>query len=175
MISPSTTAQLRRMLPMASWIGLALSLLALIESAPRLLEEGGGIGMVLRNVAKFGWTLALLLLVFGWTRTIGTGTLVGAALAGFFGISSLAVLIGKPFVLWLGPQSEFVAVLFAPVTEKLLKLMPVAIFLLLAMRNPRCRPSVADAVLVGVADASGFTLYENILYARGTDGGLRSR
>lgn len=168
-------AQLRRLLPIASWIGLALSLLALIESAPRLLEEGGGIGMVLGNVAKFGWTLALLLLVFGWTRTIGTRALVGAALAGFFGIASLAVLIGKPLMLWLGPENTFVPVVFAPVTEELLKLLPVAMFLLLAMRNPRSRPSVADVVLFGVTVAAGFTVYENILYARGTDGGWLTR
>ena len=67
---------LRRALQAISWIGLALSLLTLIVSAPHLIQVGGGIGMILGNVAQFAWTLALLLLVFAKTRTIG------AALAG---------------------------------------------------------------------------------------------
>jgi hypothetical protein len=60
---------------------------------------------------------------------------------------------------------------FAPVTEELLKLMPVALFLLFAMRNRQFRPSVGDVVLFGTTVACGMSMYENILYARGTDGG----
>ena len=162
---------LRRTLQAISWIGLALSLLTLIVSAPHLIQEGGGIGMILGNVAQFAWTLALLLLVFAKTRTIGARALIGAALAGFFGIGALTVLIGKPFVDHLGKDSAFLAVVFAPLTEELSKLLPVAVFLLLSARNQRWRPSVGDAVLFGVTIASGFTVYENILYTRGTEGG----
>lgn len=49
--------------------------------------------------------------------------------------------------------------------------MPVAIFLLLAVRSRQFRPSVGDVVLFGVTVAAGFSMYENILYARGTGGG----
>ena len=164
-------ASLRRFLPVISWAGLAFSLFALAASAPRLIEEGGGFGTVAGNVAQYGWTFVLLLLVFARTRTIGARTLVGAALGGFFGVGSMAVLIGKPFVALWGAQSYFVMCVFAPITEELLKLMPVAIFMLLSARNRSWRPSVGDAVLMGVAVASGFTVYENILYARGTGGG----
>ncbi len=166
-----SSALLRRFLPVISWVGLGLSLFALLASAPKLIKLGGGFGTVAGNVAQYGWTFVLLLLVFARTRTVGARALTGAALAGFFGVGSLAVLIGKPFVTLWGPRSYFVMCVFAPVTEELLKLMPVAIFLLLAARNRRWRPSVGDAVLMGFAIASGFTVYENILYARGTGGG----
>jgi RsiW-degrading membrane proteinase PrsW (M82 family) len=159
------------LLQMLSWVGLAASLTTLAISTPRLIEQGGGAATVFGNIAQYAWTIALLLVAFAWTRTIGVRALAGAALGGFFGVSSLAVLVGKPLVDRYGPDSAFVLTVFAPVTEELLKLMPVALFLLLAMRSRQFRPSVADAVLFGVTVASGFSLYENILYARGTGGG----
>jgi hypothetical protein len=154
-----------------SWVGLAISVATLGITAPKLVEEGGGLSMVLGNVAQYGWTIVLLFLVFARTRTIGARALVGAALGGFFGVSSLAVLIGKPFVDRLGAQSVFVMTVFAPVTEELLKLMPVGVFLLFAIRSRQFRPSMSDAVLFGTTVACGMSIYENILYARGTDGG----
>jgi RsiW-degrading membrane proteinase PrsW (M82 family) len=162
---------LRRALQTISWIGLALSLLTLAITTPHLVAQGGGFGIVIVNLAQYAWTLTLLILVFAWTRTIGLRALTGAALAGFFGVASLAVLIGKPLVSHLGSGSPFVTLVFAPITEELLKLMPVAVFLLLSARNRRWRPSVGDAVLFGVTVASGFAMYENILYGRGTGGG----
>jgi RsiW-degrading membrane proteinase PrsW (M82 family) len=158
-------------LQLLSWVGLSISLATLALSAPRLIEEGGGAGVVFGNLVQYSWAVALLLVAFMWTRTIGVRALTGAALAGYFGVSSLAVLIGKPLVERLGPQSVFVMTVFAPVTEELLKVMPVAVFLLLAMRSRRFRPSIADAVLFGTTVACGMSIYENILYARGTDGG----
>ena len=158
-------------LQLLSWLGLAISLITLALASPKLIEEGGGAGLVFGNVAQYGWTIALLALVFAWTRTIGVRALTGAALGGFFGVSSLAVLIGKPFVDRLGADSVFVMTVFAPVSEELLKLMPVALFLLLAMRSRQFRPSIADVVLFGTTVACGMSIYENILYMRGTDGG----
>jgi RsiW-degrading membrane proteinase PrsW (M82 family) len=158
-------------LQLLSWIGLATSLVTLALSTPKLVDEGGGWGVILGNLAQYGWTILLLLVVFVKTRTIGARALLGAALGGFFGVSSLAVWAGKPFVDRLGPQSVFVMTVFAPVTEELLKLMPVAIFLLLARRSRRFRPSIGDAVLFGITVACGMSMYENILYARDTYGG----
>ena len=103
--------------------------------------------------------------------TFGLGVLAGAGVAGFFGVSSLAVLVGKPFVEKLGQQSELVMTVVAPVSEELLKLMPVAAFLLFAVRSRHFRPSIGDVVLFGTTVACGMSMYENILYARGTDGG----
>jgi RsiW-degrading membrane proteinase PrsW (M82 family) len=150
---------------------LALSLFALIVAAPGLIERGGGFGLVFGNAAQYAWTLALLVLVFARTHTIGARALAGAALAGFFGVTSLAVLAGKPFASWSLHDYLFLPVFVAPITEELLKLLPVALFVLLAVRNRRWRPSMSDAVLFGVAVASGFGLYENILFARSTGGG----
>ena len=158
-------------LQLLSWLGLAISLTTLALSSPKLIEEGGGGWMVLGNLAQYGWTIALLAVVFAGTRTIGLRALAGAALAGFFGVSSLAVLVGKPFVEKLGQQSELVMTVVAPVSEELLKLMPVAAFLLFAVRSRHFRPSIGDVVLFGTTVACGMSMYENILYARGTDGG----
>jgi hypothetical protein len=158
-------------LQLLSWVGLAASLVTLAISTPKLVQEGGGWGVILGNLAQYGWTIVLLLVVFMKTRTIGARALLGAALGGFFGVSSLAVWAGKPFVDRLGPQSVFVMTVFAPVTEELLKLMPVAIFLLLARRSRRFRPSIGDAVLFGITVACGMSMYENVLYVRGTYGG----
>jgi RsiW-degrading membrane proteinase PrsW (M82 family) len=166
---PRSLAQ--RALQTLSWAGLAFSLAVLIVSAPHLLEIGGGAGLVLGNVAQFAWTLALLLLVFRRRRTVGARALAGAALAGFFGVASLAVLAGKPLVDRLGNDSDFVTLLFAPVSEEVIKLLPAALFLLLATRSRRWRPSACDAVLLGFTAAAGFAVYENILFARGTSGG----
>jgi RsiW-degrading membrane proteinase PrsW (M82 family) len=165
------TAYATRVVPLLSSLGLAASLVTLAIAAPKLVDEGGGAAMVAGNIVQYGWTIALLLLLFVRTRTIGFRALAGAALGGFFGVSSLAVLIGKPFVDRLGPESVFVMTVFAPVTEELLKLMPVALFLLLATRSRQFRPSIGDAVLFGTTVACGMSMYENILYARGTDGG----
>lgn len=171
MANLSIRQSLRVLLQVISWIGLAVSLLTLIVMSPHLVKEGGGVAVVLGNLARFAWTFALLVLVFARTRTIGARALTGAALAGFFGIGTLAVWLGKPFVDRLGADSTFVMCVVAPISEELLKLMPVAVFLLLSLRNRRWRPSVADAVLLGVAVASGFVVYENILFGRGTGGG----
>jgi RsiW-degrading membrane proteinase PrsW (M82 family) len=162
----------QRVLQAISWTGLALSLLALTVAAPGLIERGGGFGIVLGNAAQYGWTIALLFLVFARTHTIGARAVTGAALAGFFGVTALAVWIGKPFASWSLLGGLALPVLVAPVTEELLKLLPVALFVLLAARNRRWRPSLGDAVLFGVAVASGFGLYENILFARSTGGGV---
>lgn len=158
-------------LQLLSWIGLGVSLVTLAVASPKLIEEGGGLSVVVGNLAQYGWTIALLAVVFARTRTIGVRALTGAALAGFFGVSSLAVLVGKPFVEKLGQQSEFVMTVVAPVSEELLKLMPVAAFLLFAVRSRHFRPSIGDVVLFGTTVACGMSMYENILYARGTDGG----
>jgi RsiW-degrading membrane proteinase PrsW (M82 family) len=170
-MSGAPSAYATRIVPLLSSLGLAVSLVTLAIAAPKLVDEGGGAAMVAGNIVQYGWTIALLLLLFVRTRTIGVRALAGAALGGFFGVSSLAVLIGKPFVDRLGPESVFVMTVFAPVTEELLKLMPVALFLLLAMRSRQFRPSIGDAVLFGTTVACGMSMYENILYARGTDGG----
>ncbi len=167
----TTPSRMPSALQLYSSIGLALSLVTLALSTPKLVEEGGGWGVILGNLAQYGWTIVLLLVVFVKTRTIGARALIGAALAGFFGVSSLAVWAGKPFVDRLGPNSVFVSTLFAPVTEELFKLMPVAIFLLLARRSRRFRPSIGDAVLFGITVACGMSMYENILYVRDTYGG----
>jgi RsiW-degrading membrane proteinase PrsW (M82 family) len=159
-----------RVLNAVSWAGLAFSLAVLLVSAPHLLTIGGGARVVFGNVAAFGWTLALLWLVFWRQRSVGARALAGAALGGFFGVSALAIQLGKPLVFRLGTGNDFIPLFFAPVTEELVKLLPAALFLALALRSRTWRPTVADTALIGFTAAAGFELYENILYARGGGG-----
>jgi hypothetical protein len=113
----------------------------------------------------------VLFIVFAATRTLRARALVGAVFAGFFGATSLAARIGQPVTDHYGADSVFAAAVWAPVTEELLKLLPVAVFLAFALRNRRARPSLGDAVLFGALVGAGFAVYENVLYARDFGGG----
>jgi RsiW-degrading membrane proteinase PrsW (M82 family) len=161
---------IRRVLQLVSWIGLGISTLTLIIALPRMFDHGGGAGRVLGNAAVCGWTLLVLALVIAPVRTIGPRALAGAWFSGFFGVISLATLLGRPVVKHFGADSSFAIAFWAPFTEEVLKLLPVALFLVLATRNRRARPSVGDAVLFAAAVGGGFAVYENALYARSAGG-----
>ncbi len=153
-----------------TWVGLGLSSLTFVIALPRLFRSGGGAN-VLVSAFQFTWTIALLLGCFALTRTVGARVLVGTFFGGFFGTVSLALLVGHPVINHFGPDSPFAVALWGPLTEEALKLLPVAIFLLMSLLNTRVRPSIGDAVLLGVVAAVGFSVHENALYGRGTNGG----
>jgi RsiW-degrading membrane proteinase PrsW (M82 family) len=159
-----------RPLQIVSWVGLGVSTVALLAALPNLFTNGGGAGTVLSNAAASVWTLLLLVVAVASVRTIGLQAVAGAWFSGFFAITALAGLIGRPVVNALGADSTIAVAVWAPVTEEALKLMPVALFLVLASRNHQSRPSVGDAVLFGATVGAGFAVYENALFARGVGG-----
>ena len=153
-----------------SWLGIIIPAVTLLIALPTLFATGGGAGMVLGNAAEAGWVLVLIALAIAPVRTIGGKAVAGAWFAGFFGVLSLATLIARPVVNRLGADSVFAVAIWAPVTEELTKLLPVALFLLLAIRSSRARPSAGDALLFGATVGAGFAVYENTLYARAFGG-----
>ena len=132
-----------------SWLGIIIPAVTLLIALPTLFASGGGAGMVLGNAAEAGWVLVLIALAIAPVRTIGGKAVAGAWFAGFFGVLSLATLIARPVVNRLGADSVFAVAIWAPVTEELAKLLPVALFLLLAIRSSRARPSAGDAAAGG--------------------------
>jgi RsiW-degrading membrane proteinase PrsW (M82 family) len=155
-----------RVMKRVSTIGLAISVLTVIASLPRITKAGGVHVFLLDFFAQL-WTLALLWIVAGPVRTIGWRAFVGAWLTGFLGLTALARLVGTPIVDKLGVSSLLGTALWVPITEELIKLLPVILVLVLAMRRPRARPSVLDLVVLAASTGAGFNIYESATFGRG--------
>lgn len=155
-----------RVMKRVSTIGLAISVLTVIASLPRITKAGGVHVFLLDFFAQL-WTLALLWIVAGPVRTIGWRAFVGAWLTGFLGLTALARLVGTPIVDKLGVSSLLGTALWVPITEELIKLLPVILVLVLAMRRPRARPSVLDVVVLAASTGAGFNIYESATFGRG--------
>jgi RsiW-degrading membrane proteinase PrsW (M82 family) len=153
-----------------SWAGLGVSTVTLLFALPRMFDHGGGAGRVLGNAAAVGWTLLLITLAIAPVRTFGPRAVAGAWFSGFFGVIALSTLVGRPVIEHFGPGSAFAVAFWAPFTEEVLKLAPVALLLVLATRNRDARPSVGDTVLFAATVGGGFAVYENALYARSAGG-----
>jgi RsiW-degrading membrane proteinase PrsW (M82 family) len=113
------------------------------------------------------WTLAILWAAAGPARTLGWRALLGAFLLGFLGLVGLARFVGRPAIVALGANSLFAAAIWVPVTEEMVKLLPLAFMLFFALRRSHSRPSLLDVVLLTGCAAGGFALAENAMYGRG--------
>ena len=149
-----------RVMNLVSTIALAISALTVIASLPRITKTAGMHAFALDLFAQL-WTLALLWIVAGPVRTIGWRAFVGAWLTGFLGLTALARLVGTPVVAKLGTSSMLATAVWVPVTEELLKLLPVVLVLVMSLRRARARPSALDLALLGAWSGAGFQLYEN--------------
>lgn len=163
--SASSAARTRAM-NVVSTMALAVSGLTVLASLPRL-TRAAGLHPFTMDLAAQLWTIALLMLVAGPVRTIGWRALVGAGLTGFLGITALARLVGTLLVEKLGTSSMLATAVWVPVTEELLKLLPFALVLRMAMRRTAARPSVLDLTLIGAWTGAGFSLFENATAGRG--------
>jgi hypothetical protein len=167
----ASTSRRTKVILFVSIASLVIATANLAVALPSLITIGGP-GTFIGNALGSLWTVALFAAVALFTRTLPWRALLGFFFAGFFGISALAVLIGKPVVAALGDQSAFATAVFVPITEEALKLLPALALLLLARRQAVARPSIGDVVLVGTAIGAGFGLYENTLFGRSGGGGL---
>ena len=66
----------------------------------------------------------------------------------------------------LGAKSLIAVAVWVPVTEELLKLLPMMFMLFFAFRRRGSRPSLLDVVLLTGCAAAGFSLAENAMYGR---------
>ena len=167
--STDTPSRSRR-LQALTWIGLGFSVFSLLVVLPTLVDQSGGASSFAGDLALLLWTPCLVVALCALTRTLGPRALLGALFAGFFGTVSLATMVGRPVIDRLGADSSFAVVLWAPLTEELLKLAPVALVLFVC-RNRAARPSTGDLTLYGAAIGLGFTVHENALLGRNIDGG----
>jgi RsiW-degrading membrane proteinase PrsW (M82 family) len=86
---------------------------------------------------------------------------------GFLAVPAIAALIGRPVVSHLGTNSALATAGWAPLTEESLKVLPVLLIAVLAVRRSASRPAAADLLLVGLWSGAGFALFENAVYGRG--------
>ncbi len=160
------TATRARVLTIVATVGLAISAVTVVASLPHLTSTGGT-GKFVGDLAAHLWCVALLLLAAATVRTTGWRVLLGIGFAGFLGVSALARFVGTPLVNHLGVNSLFATAVYVPVTEELLKALPVVVIVFFALRRREARPSALDAALLGAVSGAGFALYENALYGRG--------
>jgi RsiW-degrading membrane proteinase PrsW (M82 family) len=153
-------------LQIISVTGLVIAVADLAFTLPTLLATGGA-EPFLADLTGTVYTVALIALAAGLTRTVPWRAVLGLFFVGFFGVTALATLVGRPVLAGLAPGDAFGPVVYAPLSEELLKALPVAVVIWLAARNRSFRPSVGDAVLLGVALGAGFALYEDAVYGRG--------
>jgi RsiW-degrading membrane proteinase PrsW (M82 family) len=152
---------------MISNVGLAISAVALLAWLPRLTQSAGVQTFLIDLLAQL-WTIAVLTVVAGPVRTLGWRAFAGVALTGFLAITGLARFVGRPLIENLGASNLFAVAVWVPVTEELVKLIPVAIVLALALRRTDARPSALDVMLLGAWTGAGFAAYENAALGRGS-------
>jgi RsiW-degrading membrane proteinase PrsW (M82 family) len=151
---------------LVSNVGLGISAIALLASLPRITQTGG-MARFAEDAAAQLWTMALLTAIALPVRTLGWRVFAGTALTGFFGITGLARFVGRPVLESLGSSSIFAVALWIPLTEELVKLIPVAIVLRVATRRFKSRPSALDVMLLGAWTGAGFAVYESAALGRG--------
>jgi hypothetical protein len=137
-----------------------------IASLPHLTSSGG-MGTFIGDLGAHLWPLALLTVAVGPARTFGWRILAGTGLAGFLAVPSLARYIGTPVVSHFGTSSLFATAVYVPLTEEILKALPIVLVVVFAVRRTKNRPSALDLALLGAWSGTGFALYEDALYGRG--------
>jgi RsiW-degrading membrane proteinase PrsW (M82 family) len=150
--------------PLIGLIGLFLSLLIFLFQlpfffSPGLLKAGA-------NLLEHLYVLAWLLVVTAFNRTLPLRTLVVFWFMGLYPVLSLAVLAGLPVAALFGGNSGFLADVWAPVVEEVIKALPVALYLWLVARRNRWQTAATDGLLLGFAVGAGFAFHEDALAAR---------
>jgi RsiW-degrading membrane proteinase PrsW (M82 family) len=120
------------------------------------------------DALQHGWSLLLLMAVAIPARTMGWRAILGVVLVGILAVSSLALTVDRPVVDALGADDQFAVAFFVPLTEEILKALPVAIFAIMAVRNRAARPSAIDFGILGFASGMGFALIEDADFGRVT-------
>ena len=131
-----------------STVAVAISGVSGLASLPRITKTAGMNALIIDLCAQL-WTLGILWLVSGPVRTMGWRAFVGAGLTGFLGLTALARLVGVPLIEKMGTSSILASAVWVPVTEVLIKMLPVTLVLVMAMKRTNARPSVLDVTMPG--------------------------
>ena len=160
--SSLASARISRMI---AYAGLCTAAVSIIASLP-VVTRNGGFGDFTTDLLQHLWTLLLLAVLAAPVRTLPWRAFIGAAFAGYLAVSQLAYLIGRPVINSLGQASTLAVGLYVPVTEQLLEALPVLIFVLIAIRSQRQRPSAVDCALFAAWVGAGYAIYENAEFGR---------
>jgi RsiW-degrading membrane proteinase PrsW (M82 family) len=122
-----------------------------------------GLGEVLKGLAHHAFVLALLLILTSRSRTVSLPMLGIFWLLGVWAVYSLAYFLEEPMASRYGAGSvdEFVPIWWAPFAEETAKLLPVALFLLLAGRRGGRQPGMSDGLLLGFMVGAGVSFVED--------------
>jgi RsiW-degrading membrane proteinase PrsW (M82 family) len=150
--------------PLIGLIGLLLTALIFLFQlrfffSPGLPKAG-------TNLLEHLYVLAWLLVATAFNRTLPLRTLVAFWFIGLYPVLSLAVLAGLPVAALFGGNSGFLADVWAPVVEEVIKALPVALYLWLVARRNRWQTAASDGLLLGFAVGAGFAFHEDALASR---------
>ncbi|WP_018348859.1 PrsW family glutamic-type intramembrane protease [Longispora albida] len=162
----SSPARRAKVLGVVTWAGLAVSAVAALAMLPSI-TQAAGFGTFLADLLGHAWPIGVLTLVTGGVRTLPWRTFAGAGLTGFLGLTALSRLAGEPVIALLGRDNPLAIAVWVPLTEEIIKALPVLVLALLAARRRDHRPSAADLVLLAAWTGAGFALYEDALFGRG--------
>ncbi len=162
----ASDASRARVMNLVSTVALAISGVIVLASLPRITKMAGMHVFVLDLCAQL-WTLGILWLVAGPVRTMNWRVFVGTGMTGFLGLTAIARLVGVPAIERMGATSIVAAALWVPITEEIVKMLPVMLVLVLAMRRTSARPSALDVTMLGAWAGAGFALFESATLGRG--------
>jgi RsiW-degrading membrane proteinase PrsW (M82 family) len=160
----ATSAGRARVSRIISDVGLCVAAVAVLASLP-VVTRNGGFADFADSLFQHLWSLALLTALALPVRTLTWRAYAGAGLTGYLALTQLARLAGRPVVDALG-HTVFPVAIFVPVTEELIKAIPVLVVVILAARRRQQRPSALDCALLGAWVGAGYAVYENSQYGR---------
>jgi RsiW-degrading membrane proteinase PrsW (M82 family) len=159
----ATSAARARVSRIISDVGLGIATVTIVASLPVVLRNGGP-GTYADSLFAHLWSLALLTALAWPVRTLTWRAYVGAGFTGYLALTQLARLAGRPVVNAFG--LGLVQAIWVPVTEELIKAIPVLVFVIVAARRLQQRPSALDCALLGAWVGAGYAVYENSQYGR---------
>lgn len=147
-------------------IGIGVALVALVLNLGFFFRPG--VGEVLGGLAHHAFVLGWMLLLTSGSRTVSLGTLGVFWLVGVWTVSGLAYLLESQIASLIGANIDrgFVPVVLSPLVEETIKLLPIAIFLLLASRGGYRQLAMTDGMLIGFMIGAGVSFNEEGHYGQ---------
>jgi len=150
-----------RLIGLVGLAGVGVAVAALLLNLGFFFEPG--VGEVLGGLAHHAFVLGCLLILTSGSRTVSLATLGVFWLIGVWSVYAVAYLLETQLASLFGAEieGEFQVVWLGPFLEETLKLLPVAIFLLLAGRSGYRHPSISDGLLLGFMVGAGVSFHED--------------
>jgi RsiW-degrading membrane proteinase PrsW (M82 family) len=147
-------------------VGVAVAVVALLLNLGFFLRPG--VGEVLGGLAHHAFVLGWMLVLTAGTRTVSLGTLGVFWLIGVWTVSGLVYLLESQVASLIGANIDrgFVPVVLSPLVEETIKLLPIAIFVLLASRGGWRQLSMTDGMLIGFVIGAGLSFNEDAHYGQ---------